>query len=199
LIHSIADISDIGKRYAKEDPNQGSDKESSGRCHHRSARNDDRRDELRYSNTHQIGGKRRNDYGSNLVANANSAQRDLKFTRHENAGGTRPAGKKFNAVSLLDQPCVYHSREGKAANYKTTDCFVLKEIEKVRRPKGGNGAEPLQKCNADPGFGNDAGCLHTFIGVENQREKKVLVRAVSVNAVAIDIPRYLNWSEQTIT
>jgi hypothetical protein len=33
LIHSVADIIDIGRCYAEEDPNQGSNEESSGRCH----------------------------------------------------------------------------------------------------------------------------------------------------------------------
>jgi hypothetical protein len=79
------------------------------------------------------------------------------------------------------------------------EIYMLKDIEKARRPKGGNGADPPKERNADLGFGNDAGCLHTFIGVNNQREKKVLARAVSVNAVAVDVPRYLNWSKRIIT
>src|SRR3954466_2036724 len=60
------------------------------------------------------------------------------------------------------------------------------------------GADPQQARNDDPGFGREVGSLHTFIGLDNRREKKFLTRAVSVNAVTTDTTRYLNWSEQPI-
>ena len=45
-----------------------------------------------------------------------------------------------------------------------------------------------------------AGSLHTFTGFNTKREKKVITRAVAVNAVAqVDVPQFLNWSEQPIT
>ena len=45
-----------------------------------------------------------------------------------------------------------------------------------------------------------AGSLHTFTGFNTKREKKVIARAVAVNAVAqVDVLQFLNWSEQPIT
>jgi hypothetical protein len=88
---------------------------------------------LCYSNTRQTGGKRRGDYNSDLVANIDSARRDRKYSRQDSRGGNppRPAAKKFSAADLLDQPCTYHSREGKPANHTTTECISLREIEKA--------------------------------------------------------------------
>ena len=115
--------------------------------------------------------------------------------------------KYFWGVTL-DQPCVYHSKEGFPCKHTTAECHSLKEIKKARRAKGNNGhnrrndqnkgPDPTQEHNADPGFGRDAGALHTFISIDNRREKKVLARAVAVNAVAVDTTCYLNWSEQPI-
>jgi hypothetical protein len=147
---------------------------------------------MHYSNTRQTGGKRRSDFGSDLVANANYCQHDRKSSRHENTGGSRPTGKKFSAAALLDQPCAYHSREGKPTNHTTAECYSLKEMK-------GGGVDPDQERNTNPGFGHDVGAFHTFTGVDNRRERKVLACAIAVNAVAIDIPRWLNWSDQTIT
>jgi hypothetical protein len=208
LVKTVADAITIGKRYAEEDPNQGSDDDRDR--FRRSTRSDDRRSEMRYSSTRQTGSKRRNDYGSDLVANANSSPQDGKSSRYGGSGGNRPY-KKFNADSLLDQPCVYHNREGFPCKHTMAECYSLKKIEKARRAKGNNGnnghnrrndknkgPDPAQERNADPGFGRDAGALHTFISIDNRREKKVLARAVSVNSVAVDTPRYLNWSEQPI-
>ena len=88
LVKTVADAITIGKRYAEEDPNQGSDKDRD-RIRH-PPRHDDRRSDLRYSNTRQTGGKRRNDYGSDLVANTNYAPRDSKSSRYGGCGGNRP-------------------------------------------------------------------------------------------------------------
>ena len=47
---------------------------------------------------------------------------------------------------------------------------------------------------------SSTGSLHTFIGCDNHREKKVLAHAVSVmTTTQVDVPRFLNWSEQSIT
>jgi hypothetical protein len=157
---------------------------------------------LRYSNTHQTGGKRRNDYNSDLVTNIGSAQRDRKYSSQDNRGGNppRPAAKKFSAADLLDQHFTYHSRKGKPVNHTTAECMSLREIEKARLAKAGHGVDPAQERNFDSSnFGRDAGSLHTFIRVDNRREKKVLARVVAVHAAAVDIPRYLNWSEHDIT
>jgi hypothetical protein len=129
-------------------------------------------------------------------------QRDRKYNCQDSWGGNapRPAAKTFSAADLLDQPCTYHSREGNPANHTTAECFSLREIEKARRDKSGHGIDPAQECNSDPSnFGYDMGSLHTFIGVDNRREKKVLARTIVIHAAAIDAPRYLNWSEQDIT
>ena len=100
LVKTVADAITIGKRYAEEDPNQGSDNDRDrGR---RPTRPDDRRVELRYSNTRQTGGKRRIDYGSDLVANTNYSTRDSKSSRYGGSGSNDRPVKKFNANSLLD-------------------------------------------------------------------------------------------------
>ena len=39
-----------------------------------------------------------------------------------------------------------------------------------------------------------------FIGCDSRREKKILLRSISVmNATRVDVPRFLNWREQVIT
>ena len=132
----------------------------------------------------------RGDGGPDFVANAGYSQRDSKITRRDGGGyrGNAPT-KKFNANALLDVPCVYHNKDGKIANHTTADCYSLKEIEKARRAKAGNNGDQPKDNNNPGGFGNDAGSLHVFTGLGNRREKKVLHRAVAVNAVAVDIPR----------
>ena len=95
----MAEAITIGKRYAEEDPNQGSDDDR----YRRSTRPDDRRSEMRYSNTRQTGSKRRNDYGSDLVATANYTPQDGKSSRYGGSGGNRPQ-KKFNAARSLTSP-----------------------------------------------------------------------------------------------
>jgi hypothetical protein len=77
LIKIVADIIDIGKRYAEEDLQQGSDDESNVRRNCRHAPQPD----LHYSNTRQTGGKRRSDYNFDLVTNIGPAQRDRNYSR----------------------------------------------------------------------------------------------------------------------
>ena len=102
LVKTVVDAITIGKCYAEEDPNQGSD-DDRDRIR-RSTRSDDRRSELRYSNTRHTGGKRRVDYGSDLVATTNYVPRDNnKSSRYGGSGGNCPV-KRFNADLLLDQP-----------------------------------------------------------------------------------------------
>jgi hypothetical protein len=204
LVKTVVDAITIGKRYAEEDPNQEDDDERDNR--RKSNRPEDRRVELRYSNTHQTG-KRRSDYSSDLVANTKYSPRDGKATRYGGNDSTSRPANKFNADSVLDQPCIYHSKPGAPCRHTTAECYLLREIERARRSKEGNGgndrqggqdrnkgADPAQ----DPGFGRDAGALHTFIGIDNRRDKKVLARVVTVNAVAIDPTSFLNCSEQPI-
>jgi hypothetical protein len=106
---------------------------------------------------------------------------------------------------LLDAPCIYHSREGKPSNHTTGNCYSLKQIERARRAKeahGGNQHKDRAKDqdqSKEDGFGRSAGSLHTFTGVGDRRDRKVLTRAVAVHAVSVDVPRWLNWSEQSIT
>src|SRR3954470_23038223 len=198
-IETVAEAITVAKRYAEEDPNQ----EDATR---RSSRVNDQRSEMRYSNTRVSGTKRRNDYGPDLVASTNYSSRDNKSSRYSgNGNGARPV-KKFNAVSAMNQPCIFHSKEGFPSRHTTGQCQSLKEIEKVRRNRNNNngdnnnnrGPDPQEARNDDPGFGREVGSLHTFIGLDNLREKKVLTRAVSVNAVTTDTTRYLNLSEQPI-
>src|SRR3954470_4398724 len=110
----------------------------------------------------------------------------------------------------MNQPCIFHSREGFPSRHTTGQCQSLKEIEKVRRNGNNNnndnnnnnnnnnnrGPDPQQARNDDPRFGREAGSLHTFIGLDNRRDKKVLTRAVSGNAVTTNTPLSLNWPEQ---
>src|SRR4051812_39473878 len=97
-IETVAEAITVAKRYAEEDPNQ----EDATR---RSSRVDDRRSEMRYSNTRVSGTKRRNDYGPDLVASTNYSSRENKSSRYSaNGKGARPV-KKFDAVSAMNQPC----------------------------------------------------------------------------------------------
>ncbi|KAK1642757.1 hypothetical protein QYE76_060562 [Lolium multiflorum] len=118
----------------------------------------------------------------------------------------RPQPKRFDARSLLDAPCIYHSKEGKPANHTTGNCYSLKQIERARRAKENDGGNQHKDRAKDQdqhkgeGFGRSAGSLHTFTGVGDRRDRKVLARAVAVHAVILsDVPRWLNWSEQSIT
>jgi hypothetical protein len=87
----------------------------------------------------------------------------------------------------------------------TGNCYSLKQIEKARCTKengGGDQAKDQQKDQGKPkddGFGCSVGSLHTFMGVGDRRDTKFLARAVAVNTVVMDVPRWLNWSKQSIT
>ncbi|XP_071680158.1 uncharacterized protein [Lolium perenne] len=108
------------------------------------------------------------------------SQRDQKYSRRDNRGPRedRPPGKCFDARSLLDTPCIYHSKEGKPSTHTTTKCFSLKQIKKARRAKENGGDNPTKDRNKDQdhpkedGFGRDVGSLHTFTGVGDRRDKK---------------------------
>nr|XP_051197464.1 uncharacterized protein LOC127310874 [Lolium perenne] len=205
---TMADLFDIAQHYADEDPTVDSDDEYGQRCNRRPARPDGRRDDYRFG-SRPNNGKRCNDSGahSEFVANANYGQRDPKYSRRDNRGPRedRPLGKRFDAHSLLDAPCIYHSREGKPSTHTTGNCFSLKQIEKARRSKENGGSDQNKDRHKDQdkpkedGFGHSDGSLHTFTGVDDRHDKKVLVRAVAVNAVVADVSRWLNWSEQSIT
>src|SRR3954447_9019551 len=111
-IETVAEAITVAKRYAEEDPNQEDDTQ-------RPSRVDDRRSEMRYSNTRVSGTKRRNDYDPDLVARTNYASRDNKSSRYSASGnGARPA-KKFDAVSAMNQPCIFHSKEGSPSSHTT--------------------------------------------------------------------------------
>nr|XP_051229428.1 uncharacterized protein LOC127347258 [Lolium perenne] len=185
-----------------------SDDEYGQRRNRRPTHSDKRRGDYRFSGR-SSGGKRHADGGhTELVANADYEQRDPKSFRRENRAPRedRPQPKRFDAHSLLDAPCIYHSREeGKPSNHMTGNCYSLKQIERARRAKeahGGNQHKDRAKDqdqSKEDGFGRSAGSLHTFTGVGDRRDRKVLTRAVAVHAVSVDVPRWLNWSEQNIT
>src|SRR4051812_12866002 len=102
---------------------------------------------------------------------------------------TTKRNQGFDPATLLNQPCAFHSREGKPATHTTADCHTLKEIEKARRAR----EDPDNNPPNGGKFGNVAGSLHTFTGFNTKREKKVITRAVAVNAVAqVDVPQFLN-------
>jgi hypothetical protein len=114
-------------------------------------------------------------------------------------------GKRFDPHSLLDAPCIYHSKEGKPSMHITRNCFSLKQIKKARRSKENGGGDQNQDRHRDQdkskehGFGRSVGSVHTFTRVGDRRDKKVLARAVAANAVIADVPCWLKWSEQSIT
>ena len=95
-------------------------------------------------------------------------------------GGNYKAKPRFDPAALLNQPCAYHSREGKPATHTTGDCHTLREIEKARRAR----EDPDNNPPNGGKFGSVAGSLHTFTSLNMKREKKVIARAVAVNVVA---------------
>src|SRR4051812_161237 len=161
-IETFAEAITIAKRYAEEDPNQ----EDATR---RSSRVDDQRSEMRYSNTRVSGTKRRNDYGPDLVATTSYSSHDNKSGRYSTGGSEARPVKKFDAASAMNQPCIFHSREGFPSRHTTGQGQSLKEIEKVRRNGNNNndnnnnnnnnnrGPDPQQARNDDPGFGREVG------------------------------------------
>ncbi|XP_071678376.1 uncharacterized protein [Lolium perenne] len=170
---SIAELFDIAQRYADEDPTVDSDDEYGQRRNRRPTHSDTRCGDYRFGGR-SGNGKRRADGGhTELVANADYEQRDPK--------------------------------EGKPSTHTTGNCFSLKQIEKARRAKESNGGNQYkdrtkdQDQHKEDGFGRSAGSLHTFTRVGDRRDTKVLARVAAVNAVIIDVPRWLNWSEQSIT
>src|SRR3954453_5297451 len=104
-IEIVAEAITVAKRYAEEDPNQ----EDATR---RSSRVDDRRSEMRYSNTRVSGTKRRNDYGPPPAATTNYPPRDNKSSCYSASGNGAHPMKKFDAVSAMNQPCIFHRKEG---------------------------------------------------------------------------------------
>lgn len=201
LIKMVNEVIDIAKRYAEEDPNRDSSDELTGRHHRRSTRYDDSSDSRESSrhNGHSSTGKRRSDYVSDLAANVGYAPRDTKSGRFIDCQADRSERRRFDAKSLLDVPCILHSREGRPANHTTAQCYSLREIEKAKRANGGSKNHDGANKDANNAFDEDHGSLHTFIGIDDKRDKKVLARAVAVNSVAASAIRYLNWSEQPIT
>ncbi|KAK1649430.1 hypothetical protein QYE76_067235 [Lolium multiflorum] len=205
---SISELFDIATRYADKDPTVDSDDEYGQRRNRRPTHTEPRRGDYRFSGRSN-NGKRRGEGGHNeLVANADYEQREPKSFRRDNRAPRedRPQPKRFDARSLLDAPCIYHSKEGKPSNHTTGNCYSLKQIEKARRAKENDGGNQHKDRAKDPdqhkgeGFGRSAGSLHTFTGVGDRRDRKVLARAVAVHAVILsDVPRWLNWSEQSIT
>jgi hypothetical protein len=85
--------------------------------------------------------------------------------------------------------------------HTTGNCFSPKQIEIARRSKENGGGGQNKDRNKDQdqpkddSFGRSIGSLHTFTGVGDCRDKKVLTRAVAINAFIADVPRWLNWSE----
>ncbi|KAK1697063.1 hypothetical protein QYE76_013760 [Lolium multiflorum] len=205
---SISELFDIATRYADEDPTVDSDDEYGQRRNRRPVHTEPRRGDYRFAGRPNSG-KRRGEGGHNeLVATTDYEQREPKSFRRDTRAPRedRPQPKRFDARSLLDAPCIYHSKEGKPANHTTGNCYSLKQIEKARRAKENNGGDQHKDRAKDQdqhkgeGFGRSAGSLHTFTGVGDRRDRKVLARAVAVHAVILsDVPRWLNWSEQSIT
>ncbi|KAK1699137.1 hypothetical protein QYE76_015834 [Lolium multiflorum] len=205
---SISELFDIATRYADEDPTVDSDDEYGQRRNRRPVHTEPRRGDYRFAGRPN-NGKRRGEGGHNeLVATTDYEQREPKSFRRDIRAPRedRPQPKRFDARSLLDAPCIYHSKEGKPANHTTGNCYSLKQIEKARRAKENNGGDQHKDRAKDQdqhkgeGFGRSVGSLHTFTGVGDRRDRKVLARAVAVHAVILsDVPRWLNWSEQSIT
>ncbi|KAK1620613.1 hypothetical protein QYE76_026130 [Lolium multiflorum] len=205
---SISELFDIALRYADEDPTVDSDDEYGQRRNRRPTHAEPRRGDYRFAGRSNSG-KRRGEGGHNeLVATTDYEQREPKSFRRDPRAPRedRPQPKRFDARSLLDAPCIYHSKEGKPANHTTGNCYSLKQIERTRRAKENNGGDQHKDRAKDQdqhkgeGFGRSAGSLHTFTGVGDRRDRKVLARAVAVHAVILsDVPRWLNWSEQSIT
>jgi hypothetical protein len=197
---SIAELFDIAQRYADEDPTVDSDDEYGQRRNRRPTHSDTRCGDYRFGGR-SSNSKRRADGGhTELVGNADYEQRDPKSFRRDNRAprDEQPQPKRFDARSLLDAPCIYHSREGKPSTHTTGNCFSLKQIEKARRAKESNNGNQYKDRTKDhdqhkeDGFGRSVGSLHTFTGVGDRRDRKVLTRAVAVNAVVLDVRRWLN-------
>ncbi|KAK1663245.1 hypothetical protein QYE76_051404 [Lolium multiflorum] len=166
-IISMAELFNIAQRYADEDPTVDSDNEYGQQRNRRPHRSDTRRDNYRIS-TRPSNGKRRADSGNTVfVANTDYRQRDP-------------------------------NKDGKPSTYTTANCFSLKKIEKAHRAKQNNGGNQNkdrkkdQDQSKEDGFGRSIDSLHTFTGVGDCRDKKVLAHAVAVNAVVADVPRQLN-------
>jgi hypothetical protein len=195
----MAELMDTTQRYADEDPTIDSDEEYGQRHNRCPVRSDGRRDDYRFSSSRPGGNKRHNDNGAHIefVANASYGQRDPKYSRRDNRGPQegRATGKRFDAQSLLDVPCVYHSKEGKPSTHTTTNCFSLKQIEMACRAKENCGGDQHKDRHKDQDKPKDDG----FTWVGGRRDKKVRGRAVAVKAVVADVARWLNWSEQSIT
>src|SRR3954470_6877373 len=93
---------------------------------------------MRYRNTRVSGIKRRNNYGPDLVATTNYSSCDNKSSRYSTSGNGACPVKKFDAVSAMNQPRIFHSKEGFPSRHTTDQCQSLKEIKKVRRNGNNN-------------------------------------------------------------
>ncbi|KAK1683293.1 hypothetical protein QYE76_044141 [Lolium multiflorum] len=134
---SISELFDIATRYADEDPTVDSDDEYGQRRNRRPAHTEPRRGDYRFAGRSN-NGKRRGEGGHNeLVATTDYEQREPKSFRRDTRAPRedRPQPKRFDARSLLDAPCIYHSKEGKPANHTTGNCYSLKQIERPAAPR----------------------------------------------------------------
>ncbi|KAK1678366.1 hypothetical protein QYE76_039214 [Lolium multiflorum] len=106
------------------DPTVDSDDEYGQRRNRRPVHTEPRCGDYRFAGRSN-NGKRRGEGGHNeLVANADYEQREPKSFQHDNRAPQedRPQPKRFDARSLLDAPCIYHSKEGKPSNHTTGNC-----------------------------------------------------------------------------
>ena len=113
------------------------------------------------------------------------------------SGGENSTQKRLSAQEILQSPCWFHSKDGKPAGHTTSQCFAMKDIDRLRAGGKPNDKDAGQQPPAGNGFPEHKGALHTFVSFNSRREEKLIKRAV--HATLPPVPQYLNWSEQPIT
>ncbi|KAI4972726.1 hypothetical protein ZWY2020_003651 [Hordeum vulgare] len=155
-------------------------------------------------NRHNQGtnGKRRpQEEPSDLVANTNANDGKKK---NRGFSGKRPR----NYEELLKGPCPHHATADGPASHSWENCFVMREFRAEAIKKGQNenpdrredqlaASNQRQNPSRLSNRGSEAQPKRWPRPCTTRRDKKVSHRANIVSEPAI--PRYLHWSEQTIT
>ncbi|KAK1693323.1 hypothetical protein QYE76_010020 [Lolium multiflorum] len=131
------------------------------------------------------------EYGQrrNRRPTSDNRRSDYRFSGRSSGGKRRTDGGHTNSSPM---PTTSNATRSRSA-------ATIAHQEKTGPSPGAKDRAKDQDQSKEDGFGRSAGSLHTFTGVGDRRDRKVLNRAVAVHAVSVGVPRWLNWSEQSIT
>jgi hypothetical protein len=205
----MAELFDIVQRYADEDPTVDSDDEYGQRRKRRPACSDGRRNDYRFGCTRPVvasdattrvptltssptlvtGSATPSTLATTIVAHERSAL--LTSASTHRAYSARPVSitsRRGNPPRIRLRIASHSRKSRKPAAPRRTEAVTSTRI--TTRTRESQRTTPSAAA-PDP--------LHTFTGVGDRCDTKVLSRAMAINAVVTEVSRWLNWFEQNIT